>query len=48
MLIISLCVVIPKHKQLVKSGPLYAVMGWAAVVISGFWSLVLLGFALAN
>ena len=48
MLIISLCVVIPKHKQLVKSGPLYAVMGWAAVVISGFWSLILLGFAIAN
>jgi len=48
MLIISLCVVIPKHKQLVKSGPLYAVMGWAAVVISGFWSLILLGFAVAN
>ena len=42
MLIISLCVVIPKHKQLMKCGPLFAVMGWASVIISGIWSLILL------
>ena len=48
MLIISLCVVIPRHKQLMKCGPLYAVMGWASVVISGLWSLILLAVGIAS
>ncbi len=46
MLIIGLCVVIPRQKQLVQSGPLYAVMGWASVIISGLWTVALMGFGL--
>ena len=44
MLVISLAVVIPNRDQLTKSGPVYAVMGWASVGLSALYTLLIVLF----
>jgi len=41
MLIISLVVVVPNRHRLMKSGPLYAVMGWASVALSALYTVLI-------
>lgn len=44
MLIISLVLVIPNRDRLMKSGPIYAVMGWASIGLSGLYTLLIILF----
>jgi hypothetical protein len=48
MLVVSLAFVLHSRDQIAKAGPLFAIMGWAAVGLSGFYSLLMLGFYLAS
>jgi len=48
MLVAALVFLRAKNKQLAKSGPLFVIMGWAAVVLSGVYSLLMLVFLLAE
>lgn len=44
MLIISLVVVVPNRERLIKSGPVYAVMGWASVGLSALYTFLIVAF----
>ncbi len=44
MLIISLAVVLPNKGRLMKSGPVYAVMGWASVGLSALYTILIVLF----
>jgi len=44
MLIISLAVVVPARNRLMKSGPVYAVMGWASVILSALYTVLMAVF----
>ncbi len=46
MLFVSLAVVLPERKRLMQSGPLYAVMGWASIILSALYSVLMLLFVL--
>ena len=46
VLIAGLCFVPRKHAQLAKEGPLYLVLGYAAIGLSLLYSILMLGFAL--
>ncbi len=46
MAVVSLCVVLPKHKQLAAEGPLYLVLGYSAVILSTLYSILIALFAL--
>ncbi len=48
MLIISLVVVVPNRHELMKSGPLYAVMGWASVSLSALYTVLILVFLVSG
>ena len=48
MLIISLVVVIPNRDKLAKNGPIYAVMGWASVILSTIYTLLIAFFLLTS
>ena len=44
MLLISLAVVLPNKGRLMKSGPVYAVMGWASVGLSALYTILIVLF----
>lgn len=44
MLFVSLAVVLPERQRLMKSGPVYAVMGWSAIILSALYSVLMLLF----
>ncbi len=44
MLFVSLAVVLPERQRLTKSGPVYAVMGWASIILSALYSLLIVLF----
>jgi len=48
MLIVGLFYVYRKRDQLAKCGPLFVIMGWAAVALSAFYSLLMLVFLLGE
>jgi len=48
MAIIGSCVVIPNHAKLAKGEPLYLVLGYSAIVISGIYSILMLAFAITR
>jgi hypothetical protein len=47
-LIFGLAYLLPRRKQLAKSGPLFVIMGWTGIVLSGLYSVLLVGFILAG
>ena len=47
-LIFGLAYLLPRREQLAKSGPLFVIMGWTAVVLSGMYCLLLVLFILAG
>jgi hypothetical protein len=46
MLIVDLCVILPKRRELAKEGPLYLVLGYTALGISVLYSILWLFFGL--
>lgn len=48
MLIVSLFFVLGQRDQLAKCGPLFVIMGWAAVALSAVYSLLILLFFLTS
>jgi len=48
MLVVGLLFLRAKGKQLAKGGPLFVIMGWAGVVLSGVYSLLMLVFILVE
>jgi hypothetical protein len=47
-LIFGLCYLVPRRRQLGKCGPLFVIMGWTSVIVSGFFSLLMLIFGLTS
>jgi hypothetical protein len=43
-LLIGLAYLLPRREMLSKSGPLFVIMGWTAIVLSGLYSLLWLAF----
>ena len=39
--VVSLCVILPKHKQLAAEGPLFLVLGYSAVILSTVYSILI-------
>jgi hypothetical protein len=48
MAIVDLCVILPKRKGLAKEGPLYLVLGYAAIVISVIYSILMFFFGIGH
>jgi Prokaryotic RING finger family 1 len=48
MVFVAPLVVLPRHKKLVKAGPIYVVLGYTAIALSVLYSLLWLGFAIAG
>jgi hypothetical protein len=46
--IVSLCVLLPKRRELAKEGPVFLVLGYAALGISVIYSLLMLLFAMSQ
>lgn len=47
-LIFGLVYLLPKREQLAKSGPLFVIMGWSAIALSGLYCLLLTAFIVAG
>lgn len=48
MLVIGLVFMVRKRGQIAKSGPLFVIMGWASVALSGLYTLLMLAFLAAE
>jgi hypothetical protein len=48
MVFVSPVVVLPRHKRIVKAGPIYAVLGYTAIALSVLYSVLWLGFVLLS
>lgn len=46
--LVAACVLIPKHKQIAKLGPLFMVMAYSSIGVSVVYSLLMLMFAVAR
>ena len=47
-LIFGLVYLIPRREQLVKCGPIFVIMGWTGVVLSGIYCLLFVAFVLVG
>jgi Prokaryotic RING finger family 1 len=43
-LVAGLAFLLPRRQTLAKCGPLFVIMGWTAVILSGFYSVLMLAF----
>src|SRR5689334_8674070 len=43
-LIFGLAYVLPRREQLAKAGPLFVIMGWTSIVLSGLYSILMMLF----
>jgi hypothetical protein len=45
-LIFSLAYLLPRRKQLAKAGPLFEILNWITIIVSGVYCIMILGFVL--
>ena len=43
-LIFGLAYLLPRREQLAKAGPLFNVLGWTSIILSGLYCVLMLGF----